>query len=219
MASGTDGHGVPTGFDAERIVFLHVSVQDRDGKTVFESGDRDPNGDLRDVHSFYVHNGEVPLDRQLFSLQSVFLTRNLRGTEREQILPINYSIDPLPFLRPEPRATGIYGRPRSARKRKAVILPNMHRWASYRVPLEQTGQNAPYTAQIELVAQMVPANLIHEISFMGFEYGMSARDVADAVVAGAQVVWRREVVLEAGVTTREPAERGEPVGALQCREN
>ncbi len=66
---------------------------------------------------------------------------------------------------------------------------------------------------------MVPANLIHEISFMGFEYGMSARDVADAVVAGAQVVWRREVVLEAGVTTREPAERGESVGALQCREN
>ena len=45
--NGTDGHGVPTGFDAERNVFLQTTVTDSQGKVVFKSGDLDPNGDLR----------------------------------------------------------------------------------------------------------------------------------------------------------------------------
>ena len=217
VKNGTDGHGVPTGFDAERLVFLQVRIRDRDGSIVFESGDRDPNGDLRDAHSLYVHNGELPLDRYLFSLQSKFLTRNLRGTEREQVLPINFSPSPLPFLRPEPRPTGIFGRPRGVRKHKQVILPNQHRWARYKVREGQLTGAAPYTAEIALVAQMVPVNLIAEISFMGFEYGMSAREVADNVVAGSSVLWRRNVVLDEPKTVTTPADRVPPEGAYQCR--
>ena len=79
VKNGTDGHGVPTGFDAERLVWLQVTVTDRNGEIVMKSGDLDPNGDVRDLHSLYVHNGELPLDKQLFSLQSKFITRNLRG--------------------------------------------------------------------------------------------------------------------------------------------
>jgi hypothetical protein len=217
VENGTDGHGVPTGFDAERIVFLDVEVHDRNGELVFASGDRDPNGDLRDLHSLYVHDGELPLDRHLFSLQSRFLTRNLRGTEREQVLPINVSVDPLPFLRPETRPTGIYGRPRGVRKHKQIILPAQHRWAHYAFSGDESGSGGPYTAKIELVAQMVPVNLIAEISFMGFEYGMSAREVADRVIAGAQVLWRHTLTLEAGSTHSASAERTRPKGALQCR--
>ncbi len=217
VANGTDGHGVPTGFDAERIIFLHVTVRDASDQVVFESGDRDPNGDIRDLHSLYVHNGELDLDPYLFNLQSKFLTRNLRGSEREQVLPINVSVDPLPFLRPEPRPTGIYGRPRGTRKHKQVILPNMHRWASYEVSPAQLSGRGPYTAEIALVAQMVPVNLIHEVSFMGFEYGMSEKQVADRVVDGAQVLWRRRVQLEADTRTTDPAQRSEPEGAFQCR--
>jgi nitrate/TMAO reductase-like tetraheme cytochrome c subunit len=52
----TDGHGTPTGFDAERLVFLEVSVHDAHGKVLLHSGDRDPNGDVRDLHSAYVHH-------------------------------------------------------------------------------------------------------------------------------------------------------------------
>ena len=71
-----------TGFDAERLVFVRVTVVDRNGRLVFVSGDLDPNGDVRDSHSVFVHNGEIPIDRQLFSLQSRFVTRNIRGGER-----------------------------------------------------------------------------------------------------------------------------------------
>ena len=218
--NGTDGHGVPTGFDAERVIFLSVVVRDKNGQQVFTSGDRDPNGDLRDLHSLYVHNGEIPLDPYLFSLQSKFLTRNIRGTEREQVLPINFSVDPLPFLRPEARPTSLYGRPRGARKHKQVILPGDDRWPSYEVgksTLRDLGAEGPYTAEIELIAQMIPVNLIAEISFMGFEYGMSPREIADNVVAGAQVLWRREVTLQSGQHITEEADPGQPAGALQCR--
>ena len=100
VANGTDGHDVPTGFDAERLVFLRVTVTDRRARWSSDPGDLDPNGDVRDLHSLYVHNGELPLDKHLFSLQSRFVTRMVRGGEREQVLAVNYSPDPLPFLRP-----------------------------------------------------------------------------------------------------------------------
>jgi len=38
VRNATDGHSVPTGFDAERLVFLQVTVTDSDGKVVFQSG-------------------------------------------------------------------------------------------------------------------------------------------------------------------------------------
>ena len=34
VKNATDGHNVPTGFDAERLVFLQVTVTDADGKVV-----------------------------------------------------------------------------------------------------------------------------------------------------------------------------------------
>ena len=39
VSNETDGHGVPTGFDAERLVFLRVNVTDREGQVIFRSGD------------------------------------------------------------------------------------------------------------------------------------------------------------------------------------
>ena len=75
----TDGHNVPTGFTGERLVWLRVTVTDAEGKVVLISGDTDPNGDVRDNESSYVHAGEMDLDRQLFSLQSRFLVQNIRG--------------------------------------------------------------------------------------------------------------------------------------------
>jgi hypothetical protein len=92
VKNGTDGHTVPTSLDAERPVWLHVGVTDRHGNTVMESGDLDPNGDLRDLHSAYVHNNELPLDKQLFNLQSRFITQNVRGGEREDVLTVPFSL-------------------------------------------------------------------------------------------------------------------------------
>lgn len=210
VRNGTDGHNVPTGFDAERLIFLQIHVTDANGQEVFVSGDRDPNGDVRDLHSLYVHNGELPLDKQLFSLQSRFLTRMVRGGEREQILAVNHSPSPLPFIRPSTRATSLLARPTGARKHRRTISPNEGEWADYEVPEENLeGATPPYTVRIKLIAQMVPVNLLSEIKSVGFDYKMSPREVANEVVEGAQTLYDWKVKLspekdEAQIVSKTP---------------
>ncbi len=183
-----NGHSVPTGFDAERVIWLQVTVRDSTGRTVFVSGDLDPNGDVRDSHSLYVHNGDLPLDDQLFSLQSKFITRNVRGGEREQVLAVNYSVDPLPFIRPSTSSTVLTGQPAGARKHRFVLPPLETRVATYKVKREQLSGKGPYQIDIALKAGMIPVNLIDAIKGVGFDYGMSPRNIADAVVAGHQTI-------------------------------
>ncbi|MEP3430473.1 MAG: multiheme c-type cytochrome [Roseibium sp.] len=192
VSSGTDGHGVPTGFDAERLIFLEVTVKDSRGNVVFVSGDRDPNGDVRDAHSLYVHNGELKLDKNLFSLQSKFIIRLLRGGEREQVLAVNTSSDVLPFVRPERRATTIYGRPRGARKHKQNLEPGASRTAKYKVPSDKLKKGERYSVSVRLVSQMVPVNLIAAIQGAGFDYGLSPAQIARDVVKGSSVLWSRK---------------------------
>ena len=220
VLNGTDGHGVPTGFDAERLIFLEITVTDAKGKVVFRSGDRDPNGDVRDLHSAYVHAGKLPLDKYLFNLQSKFLTRNIRGGEQEQILAVNHSPDPLPYIRPDTRAGILVGRPAAARKHARVLPPAGGRWAEYKVTSEELSGNAPYKVNVKLIAQMVPVNLVKEIGKFGFDYNMSTREVAKRVVhghrvspskadtdrrGGALTVWDRTVVIDGNWETRSLA--------------
>lgn len=209
----TNGHAVPTGFDAERVMFMEVTVTDANGRILFVSGDRDPNGDLRDLHSAYVHAGAEKsgewlaasawkseaglalqksdrrwvLDPFFFSLQSHFVTGNLVGGEREQVLPINVSMDPLPYIRPATRAEIHSGRAGPARKQFRIIPPLGHRTAEYRVDRDQLTGALPYSIEMRLISQMVPVNLIKSISSVGFDYNLSAREVAQRVVHGHQV--------------------------------
>jgi len=181
----TDGHQVPTGFIAERVVYVQVDVKDPEGNVIYQSGDLDPNFDVRDLHSLYVHNRELPLDRDLFSLQSSFITRMNRGGEREQVLAINFSPSPLPFLRPSRFAATLTGNPAGARIHKKNIPPLGTRIASYTVPKKAMAGPGKYTATIKLISGMVPINLIDEIKDVGFDYGMSAWEVALGVRFGA----------------------------------
>ena len=210
VKNGTNGHNVPTGFDAERVVWLNTTVTDNAGVVVYESGDLDPNGDVRDSHSVYVHNGAVPPDDELFSLQSRFLVRMVRGGEREQVLAVNYSPDPLPFLRPSTSSTVLTGRPVGARKHRQTLPTLGAKWATYTVDRDAlAGSTGPYFANVKIKSAMVPVNLIHEIEGVGFDYGMSAREVADAVVAGHVVVQERDIDLSRGgaLATSPPAPR------------
>lgn len=188
----TDGHSVPTGFDAERVVWVEATVTDAAGKVVYASGDLDPNGDLRDAHSLYVHNGDLPLDRDLLSLQSKFITRNVRGGEREQVLAVNYSVNALPFIRPSTSSTILTGQPAGARKHRYVLPPLASRTGVYNVKGLDPA-NGPYEITTRLKTGMIPINLIFEIQGVGFDYGMSPRDVADAVVKGHQVLYEHKV--------------------------
>jgi len=191
VGSATDGHNVPTGFDAERNIFLQIDIRDSNGRQVFLSGDRDPNGDLRDTHSLYVANGDLPLDKDLFNLQSKFLVRLAVGGEREQVLAINKSVSSRPFIRPELRPTTLYGRPAGARKHRKVIAANGSREAEYKFSVSDV--EWPLSVDVSLVVQMVPVNLIAAISAAGFDYEMSPRAVADQVVAGSEAIWQRQL--------------------------
>jgi nitrate/TMAO reductase-like tetraheme cytochrome c subunit len=207
VKNGTSGHNVPTGFDAERVVFLRVTVKDSTDRTVFISGDLDPNGDVRDSHSLYVHNGELEEDRFLFSLQSRFIANMIRGGDREQVLTTNYSLSPLPFIRPPANATLLQGRPAGGRKHRQTIPPLASRWASYRIDSSALANSSgPYTATIELIAGMVPVNLIDAIKDVGFDYGMSARAVADKIVQGHQTLWTKTVTIDVSMSSDKGGE-------------
>lgn len=197
VKNATKGHNAPTGFIGERMVFLQTTVSDSKGKVVFRSGDLDPNGDVRDSHSAYVHDGKLPFDKQLFSLQSKFLTRMVRGGEREQILPVNYSPDPLPYVRPSTTATILTGRPVGVRTHREGIRPLETRWAEYQVDAAALrGSAPPYKVDVKLVAGMVPVNLVHIIAVGGYDYGMTADDVAKNVLAGHRVIAEHEQILQ-----------------------
>ena len=196
VRNGTDGHNVPTGFDAERLVWLQVTVTDENDKVIFESGDLDPNGDLRDTHSYYVHNGKLPLDKFLFNLQSKFLTRNVRGGEREQILAVNYSTDVTPFVRPFTRSLMLTGQPAGARKHRLTIPPSSTRNAVYKVKKSALSGTDKVNVNYRLMSAMVPVNLVSEIQDVGFDYGMSAKEVATNLIEGHQVIWEKNTSID-----------------------
>lgn len=50
-----------------------------------------------------------------------------------------------------------------------------------------------FNIDIKLVSQMVPVNLISAIQGAGFDYGMSPKQIGDAVVAGATVIRERKL--------------------------
>ena len=204
------GHAVPTGFDAERIMFLEVTVRDAHNRVIFRSGDRDPNGDLRDLHSSYVH-AQAPKegmyfdssewkeqaglvrrkddlfwrpDPHLFSLQSKFVVRNLAGGETQAVLPVNTSLDPLPFVRPPTTPEVHTGRGGGARKQFRTIPPLGKRRADYKLDANQLTDARPYQIDIRLISQMVPVNLVKKISSVGFDMNLSASEVAKRVAFG-----------------------------------
>ena len=192
----TEGHNTPTGFTGERLVWLRVTVTDREGTVIFKSGDTDPNGDVRDNESSYVHAGQMPLDEQLLSLQSRFLVQNIRGGERERTVTIPYSTTSLPFLRPTRLSLILTGESTVERNHRKGIEALGHRWATYEIDGDALTGKGPYRATIELLGQMVPINLISTIQVVGFDYNMSPRAVADAVVAGREVIAKKTLSLE-----------------------
>ena len=196
VKNGMDGHNVPTGFSGERLVWLEVMVKDSSGKVVFVSGDRDPNGDLRDGHSSYVHAGKIELDQYLLSLQSYFVTQNGRGGEIEHVIPIPYPVTALPRVLPSPLSLVFTGEPPTERNHKRGIEPLGQRWGDYEVKANAMTGTGTYTATVKLISQPVPVNLIIAIQDVGFDFGLTPAHVRNELIAGAQVLWQREIKFE-----------------------
>ena len=129
------GHNLPSGsLGAQPQLWVNVALVDPDGKNVWESGYVDSNGDLADLHSLEVAAGRIRTDQQIVNFQAKFLTTNIKGTDREMYLPVNFDVDPLPHLRPPQIPTTVLNHPPLVRMENHSLPPLGEKLAKYRVP-------------------------------------------------------------------------------------
>ena len=129
------GHNLPSGsLGAQPQLWVNVALIDPDGANVWESGYVDSNGDLADLHSLEVAAGRIKTDQQVVNFQTKFLTTNIKGTDREMYLPVNFDIDPLPHLRPPGVPTTVLNHPPLVRMENHSLPPLGEKLAKYRVP-------------------------------------------------------------------------------------
>ncbi|MGD9805686.1 MAG: multiheme c-type cytochrome [Hyphomicrobiaceae bacterium] len=129
------GHNLPSGsLGAQPQLWVNVALVDPDGKNIWESGYVDRNGDLADLHSLEVAAGRIKTDQQLVNFQTKFLTTNVKGTDREMYLPVNFDIDPLPHLRPPQIPTTVLNHPPLVRMENHSLPPLGEKQARYQVP-------------------------------------------------------------------------------------
>ena len=161
VKSLVSGHSFPTGFTAERQLWVDIKVCDPLGREIFHSGNLDTNGDLRDSHSHAVEAGKVPHDKYLLHFQNRFISLTQKGTERAVILALNRHVAPLSFTRPATGPSMSFGRPPVLRIAKGSLPP-----------LGTIGKNFPvllpklcgdYTVDAVLNFRNLPPNLLDEI--------------------------------------------------------
>jgi Cytochrome c554 and c-prime len=129
------GHNLPSGsLGAQPQLWVNVALVDPDGKNIWESGYVDSNGDMADLHSLDVAAGTIKTDHQLMHFQTKFLTTNVKGTDREMYLPVNFDIDPLPHLRPPGIPTTVLNHPPLVRMENHSLPPLGEKVAKYQVP-------------------------------------------------------------------------------------
>ncbi|MEE2980336.1 MAG: multiheme c-type cytochrome [Pseudomonadota bacterium] len=160
-----DGHNLPSGsLGAQPEIWLNVALIDPDGINVWESGYVDGNGDMADLHSLDVAAGNIDYDHQLFNLQTKFLTTNVKGTDREMYLPVNFDVDQLPFLRPAPQPTTVINHPPFVRMEGRSLPPLSSRAASYTVPADVMTKAGTYRLAVRLRSRAEP---IYFMRFVG----------------------------------------------------
>jgi len=159
------GHNLPSGsLGAQPELWFNVVLIDPDGQRVWESGYVDANGDMADIHSLEVAKGTVPFDKQLFNLQTKFLTTNVKGTDREMYLPINFDFDQLPHIRPPGVPTTVLNHPPFIRMEGRSLPPLGHRYAKYEVPGKLLTKPGKYRLQSRMRSRAEP---IYFMKFVG----------------------------------------------------
>ncbi len=160
------GHNLPSGsLGAQPELWLNVSLTGPGGgKPIWESGDVDSYGDVRDAFSRDVRDRTKPFDDQLFNMQAKFITTNVKGTDREMYLPINIDVDQLPFIRPGGVPTSLLNHPPFARMEKRSIPPLGHRFAKYTVPAQLMSKPGTYRLNIRIRGRTEP---IYFMDFVG----------------------------------------------------
>lgn len=159
------GHNLPSGsLGAQPEIWLNVALQDPSGKTIWESGHVDSHGDMCDIHSEDVQKGLLPHDDQLFNLQTKFLTSNIKGTDREMFLPVNFDVDQRPLIRPANAPNSVLNHPAGIRMEGRSIPPLGERKANYAVPGHLLDKPGKYKLSVRLRSRAEP------IYFMKFVF-------------------------------------------------
>lgn len=171
------GHNLPSGsLGAQPQIWINVALIDPDGRNVWESGYIDSNGDLADLHSLDVAAGRIKVDQQLVNFQTKFLTTNVKGTDREMYLPVNFDVDPLPHLRPPAIPTTVLNHPPLVRLENHSLPPLGERLAKYKVPGNLLTKPGKYRLAFRMRSRAEP---IYFMRFVGssreMERGMNER--------------------------------------------
>lgn len=131
------GHNVLTAsLGAQPQLWANVVLIDPLGRRVWESGYTDSAGDLANLHSVDVRHKRIPYDSQLFNLQTIFLIAGATGTDREFPLPVNVSVDQLPFLRPGAVPVSVLNHPPQIRMESRSLAPLGSKRVKYTIPAE-----------------------------------------------------------------------------------
>src|SRR5262245_7995303 len=167
------GHNLPSGsLGAQPQLWVNVALIDPDGKNVWETGYVDRNGDLADLHSLEVAAGRIKTDQQVVNFQTKFLTTNLKGTDREMYLPVNFDADPLPHLRPPQIPTTVLNHPPLVRMENHSLPPLGWKQAKYQVPGSLITKPGKYRLAFRLRSRAEP---IYFMRFVGSTKEMERR--------------------------------------------
>jgi hypothetical protein len=155
------GHSFPTGFTAERQLWVAASVRDPAGRVVFASGDLDENTDLRDDHSHAVLSGLVRRDPYLLNFQNKFIALGNKGTERSVVVSVNRHVHPVNVVRPAQGISAAFGHPPAFRIAKGSLPPLRTMGQTY--PVLLCGGPGPYTVDVKLQFRHLPPALLDHI--------------------------------------------------------
>lgn len=152
-----NGHNMPSGsLGAQPQIWMNVVLIDPLGRRIWETGHVDSNGDLADIHSYDVQHKRIPLDRQLFNLQTKFLTTNVKGTDREMVLPIPVDGDQLPFIRPAAQAVTTINHPPFIRMEGHSLPATGSRRAKFSVPKRLIQVPGQYRLSVRMRSRAEP---------------------------------------------------------------
>jgi hypothetical protein len=159
------GHNLPSGsLGAQPQLWVNVALVDPDGKNIWESGYVDSNGDMANLHSLDVAAGRIKTDQQLVHFQTMFLTTNVKGTDREMYLPVNFDIDPLPHLRPPAVPTTVLNHPPLVRMENRSLTPLGEKVVKYQVPGSLIKKRGKYRLAFRMRSRAEP---IYFMRFIG----------------------------------------------------
>lgn len=159
------GHNLPSGsLGAQPQLWVNVALLDPDGKNIWETGYVDSNGDMANLHSLDVAAGKIATDQQLVHFQTMFLTTNVKGTEREMYLPVNFDVDPLPHLRPPGVPTTVLNHPPLVRMENRSLPPLGEKLATFHVPGRLINKPGKYRLAFRMRSRAEP---IYFMRFVG----------------------------------------------------